>query len=469
LTAPLTARHASAAFLFLLSLCFALLTLSCSEDSSVQPPVTVTKLALLAAFPANGSTGPFDLYTPNANDVKAHFYVRFNHTMDLNTFTTKKITCEGFDVPVLVKVLYHYPSDGDVVGFSVVRNIAGQTAPPKMTYRVNATYTVAIDSTVADLAGNQLGTKYKFSFTPEPYFRVVSYSFTDGDTTNPTSLELFFNSRLSSAANGAISVSPSLNTAWAINESNDSCSTVCDVYGKVVPSSLYSISVAPTVADYYGNIIHAGATKSFATPSLTVESNKFPDGILSVNLATQFTMKFNYPMDTASLRSAFAFSPAAGIALSIGQNALTFYAPDDFAPNTDYQIHLSTQAKTVSGYMMQTPLAIAFRTANFTYKHIPVSNETGVMKSTVIEIIFTGAINADGIDSAITVTPPFSHHIQIAQDFPGKSNHIYYIQTYPLAGYTKYTVRVSNTVHSIAGYTMAQPDSFSFTTGVSKK
>jgi hypothetical protein len=448
---------------------FAISCTSISSEDSGSTGKTITYPKVLASYPGNATTGPFDTYTPNVNNVKAHFSIRFNKPMDKTTFTTSKIKCTGFDVPVNVTVLYD-SSEDELLGFSVVKKATDSTANHKMAYRINATYTVTLDSSIADIQGYHLGKIYTFSFTPELYFRVVSFSYSDGDTLIPANLEVFFNSRLTPQIQSALSISPSLTNAWTLNASNDSCSAMCNVFGKVVPSTLYHVAVAASASDNYGNAIHAVATKSFQSPALQVETNKFPDGINSVNLATQFYLSFNYPMDTASVRAAFSFAPVSDINLSIGQNRLSFNAPNDFLPNTGYQLQLSTHAKTLSGYNMPVPISISFHTAKFSYNHVPADGASGVQPRSVIEIVFTGAINTDdNIDNAITVTPAFSHYVKVDQDYPGKSNHVYYIPQYPMAYGTKYTIRIDTTIHSIAGYTIAHPDSFSFTTGFSKK
>jgi hypothetical protein len=448
---------------------FSLLALSCKDNTIVDPGTTVGDLKVLSVYPPDAGVGPFDTYTPNPNDIKAHFFIHFSRTMNLASFTAKSVKCVGFDQPVMAKMLYNYASDGMVVGFSIVRNVAGQTSAPLMTYRINTTYTITLDTTVEDFAGNTLKSKHTFSFTPEPYFRMVNYSYSNGDTVNPASVEIFFNSKLSSASLAGLSISPFLSNSWSVNSSNDSCTALCDVYGKEIPSTSYLVAVGQSISDLYGNVIHEGTSRSFITPPFVVESNQFPDGINNVNLSTRLVLKFNYPMDTASIRGAFAFTPATPIELLIGQNQLSCYAADDFVPNTDYELRLSTGLKTVSGYQPSSPTVTSFRTAAFGMTHIPADGERGLSTHTIIQLKFTGAINTSTVESAVTITPAFDHYTTYDVESPGKYIYAYFAPKNPLPGGVTFKVIVANTLKSIAGYTMAQPDSFSFRTGYSKK
>jgi hypothetical protein len=465
ITSPNTALTIYAALIIL----FSFLALSCKDNTIVDPGTSVGDLKILSAYPPDGGVGPFDTYTPNPDSVKAHFFIHFSRTMNLTGFTPKSVKCEGFDIPVAVKILYHYPYQGEVVGFSIVRNVVGQTSAPLMTYGINKTYTITIDSTVEDFTGAQLREKFVFSFTPEPYFRVVNYSYSNGDTVNPANVEIFFNSKLSSASLAGLSISPFLSNSWSVNSSNDSCTALCDVYGNEIPSTSYMVAVGQGISDLYGNIVHEGASKSFITPPFIVASNQFPDGINNVNLSTLLVLKFNYPMDTASIRAAFTFTPATPMELSIGQNQLSCYVADDFVPNTDYELRLSTGLKTVSGYQPSSPTVISFHTAAFGMTHTPSNGERGLSTHSIIQLKFTGAINTSTVESAVTITPAFDHYTTFDVESPGKYIYTWFAPKDPLPGGVTFKVKIANTIKSIAGYTLAQPDSFSFTTGYSKK
>jgi hypothetical protein len=440
-----------------------LTAIRCTNEDSGPTLPTPTKLEIVSTLPADGGIGPFNLYTPKPDTVKPHFIVYFNKSMKSSTMNFTTVTCEGYDQPVMVKVLNRVPSNhGNAVGFQIVNNSGPHSGVPA-TYRINATYTITIDSTVEDNLGNQLGHHYKFSFKPEPYFRVVGFNFNDGDTTIPSSLEIFFNSKLTSQTMDSITISPVLSNDRSINSTTDSSSVLFQTYDKVMPSTTYTIAVASNATDLYGNVLHQGIQRSFVAPPLTITHNQF--GSNNVNLAAQINLYFNYPMNVSSITSAFSLDPHPQLVQSAGARQLSFYATNDFDPDTDYTISLSTQLMTTSGYYLSSPITLPFHTANFSMSHLPANGETNVSTYNIIELDFSGAIVTSTVANAITVSPPIDHRLEFQADTPGKFIYVYFVPTNPLPPNTRYQVIVSNTIESIGGYYLAQPDTFYFRTG----
>ncbi len=452
----------------ILSFTFLFVVVSCQWGSTdAGPGPTAPSLKVTSTYPANGTVGPFDLYTPRPDSVKPHFYVHFNTPVNASTVNATTVTCTGFSDPESVKVVSHIQKGSeDVFGFQVMKK--GGTGSPAvpLPYQIGAAYGVTIDSTVKSMRGAVLGRTYRFSFTPEPYFRVVGFSFHDGDTIIPRSVEIFFNSKIGQSILAAVSTSPMLNDSMSINSVDDSTSVVFDAYGRVTPSTTYSVSVAQNATDGDGNLINAAVENSFFAPPLVVSHNQF--SLTNANLATQIVFSFNYPMNVNSVNSAFSLSPSLPITVSTGTNQLSFYAVNDFAPNSDYTASMSAQATTLSGSQLSSPVSLSFHTASFGVSHQPGDGARNVSTHDIIEFDFSGAVNTSTVAGAITVSPPFAHQLKFSADTPNKFIYAYYVPTNILSSNTTYQVIIANTVQSIGGYTLAQPDTFSFTTGYSE-
>lgn len=445
---------------FILALCCSLLAVRCTEDSSVAPIAPAPSFQIRSTYPPDQGVGPFSVYTPRPDSVKPHFTVYFNRSIKLSSLNLATISCVGFDQPVDVIVLNRVTTTGgDAIGFQVVKK--GTRVP--VTYRINATYSMTVSPEVEDYLGNQLGHQYQFSFKPEPYFRILGFNFSDQDTIIPQNVEIFFNSKLSPQIIGEITQSPDLSDSWSINGAADSSVLMFDTYSRVVPSTKYSIAVSQNATDVYGNSVHAPMQSSFFAPPLIISHNHY--GSNNINLSAQIILYFNYPMDVNSINASFSVGPISQIIQLVGEKQLSFYAVNDFIPNTDYTMHLSTQLITQSGYYLPSPMDVTFHTADFAMTHLPADGETNVSTHNIIEFDFTGAVVTSTVASAITVSPQIDHQLKFEADTPNKFIYVYFVPTNPITANTTYKVIVSNTIQSIGGYTLAQPDTFSFKTG----
>ena len=126
---------------------------------------------------------------------------------------------------------------------------------------------------------------------------------------------------------------------------------------------------------------------------------------------------------------------------------------------------ITTQATTLNGYQLPSPASLSFHTAIFAVSHQPANGTRNVSTHDIIEFDFTGAVVTSTVAGAITVSPPIDHQLKFSADTPNKFIYAYYVPTNILGSNTTYRVIIANTIQSIGGYTLAQPDTFSFTTG----
>jgi hypothetical protein len=418
---------------------------------------------IISTYPANGSVGPFDNIYPNG----AHFYVHFNKLMDKSSFTSKTITCEGFDVPVVVQPSYYdnYSSSqyGDIIGFNINR----KTGNYSIAYHLNTVYTILIDSTVKDFNGNQLGHQFKFSFVPDPYFRVTYFSFNDGDTIQPSNgLSFSFNSKITPQTLSAMHLTPNPLGSSVFKLGYDSTYVYLSSVSSLIPSTKYTISIDQNCSDISGNQLKKGESRSFFTQQFGL-SYVDPSYRLYLDLYTPIYLSFTHPIDTTTVRSAFHISPDVGYILRCNYSSITFMPSSDFKPSTNYVITLSTQLKSSAGIPLSSPVSVSFTTGAFREYHEPSAGYYYPVSRLVnIRFEFNGRIDTSSFRSAFSVSPAINGVINFEGGYEGYNYTV--VRFAPidlLPPFTVYYVKLDSTLRSIGGYQLAYPDTFSFVTG----
>lgn len=444
--------------------CLCLFQWRCVWESGAGPEnISSSTLEIVATTPPNGASGPFDLYTPSKNNRTAHFYICFNKTMDLSSITPQAIQCSGFDQPVNVIVYSDYINNYELVGFRIIGKNRNPHIQIPMTYQVNRKYTITIDSSIEDSHGRPLGHIKTFSFTPEPYFRIIDLNINNGDTIIPANVEVCFNSKVTPGILGAISIDPAIPNDWRVMNETDSTSILLDAFGMTIPSHYYTVTIGSNATDEFGNCLHNTITRTLYTPPLAISCTP-SHGSNNVSLAATVVFTFNYPMDILSEREAFSIDPPTTVDVYAGQNQFSLTGITDFIQNTNYKLRFSTQLKTQSGCFLASPIQVDYHTASFQMTHTPADQDSGVSVRTVIDLAFTGALKTTTVPGAITISPSMKYHLTYDEDNPGKFNHVYIVPNAPLANNTTFIVTVSNAIQSIGGYRLPAPVVFGFTT-----
>jgi hypothetical protein len=332
---------------------------------------------------------------------------------------------------------------------------------------------------VKDLNGNQLGRQYRFSFTPEPNFRVTSFSFNDGDTLNPgqyQSVGVFFNSKINARTLSSISLQPPVSGSWNISY-DDSMGAYFSASEHFMPSTKATVVVAPNTYDAGGNQISQAVSNSFYSMAFRL-SHVSPYYITTLTLLASPEFYFTYPLDSLSASSAVTVSPNIPFTLQVEGNSIKLTATNDFKPITYYTVAISSILKNSDGAALQKPVAYNFNTTAFQVSYHEVSGPrtsfAGYSRLSSLVIDFTGAIDTSSFKTAFSISPPVDGVFAFQ---PVHVNSEYYLDTYEayfapktyLPPFTTYHVKIDNTVRSIAGFQLEHPDTFSFTTGGSLK
>ncbi|HMD14913.1 MAG TPA: Ig-like domain-containing protein, partial [Bacteroidota bacterium] len=173
-----------------------------SYESLTDPAV---KPLVMTTYPSNKSVGPYLDYTNRVT-------IWFNKIMDRTSMKhALHLTSSLGDVQL------------DTTSVSVQNTNAFTIAPLdargssyKFLWKINQQYSLTVDSGAVDVNGNVLGSAFTMTFTPEPYFRVISMAPVAGTTEVGTTstITLTLNSPVDSSFFSFIHISPALTGQW---------------------------------------------------------------------------------------------------------------------------------------------------------------------------------------------------------------------------------------------------------------
>jgi hypothetical protein len=117
-------------------------------------------------------------------------------------------------------------------------------------------------------------------------------------------------------------------------------------------------------------LLALGLAARFALPALPlarplIESATPPQGARDVSSASQMSLRFDQPMNTASVERALRVSPnvAGATRWSDDRRTLTFLPSEPLTPGVDYRLSLDTTAQGWLFRTLERPFELAFRTA----------------------------------------------------------------------------------------------------------
>ncbi|HET6273074.1 MAG TPA: Ig-like domain-containing protein [Bacteroidota bacterium] len=434
-------------------------------DPNILPAVIFTS-------PANGSTGPFGLFDRGEGYDRPHFIVRFNKLMATFSVGERTVRCTGFDRPVVVRLDEdYYPpyrfSSGvsldvfnNFLAFAVYDSVTGYGSMP---YHVGRIVTVSIDTTIEDINGHHLVQAYTFSYAPEPYFRVLSIYPEDGstDVMPGNSPSVMFNSLLGVTIIPSLQLNPQPNGQWRISEF-DSMSVSFQPAQPLPFGSQYSLVVANTARDFYGNQVTRSFSSGFGVTEYRVQSSYPDDGATNISLRSSISAEFTGLTDTATIRQAFSIFPATSGILNLQRSGFLFYSTNDFLPGTRYTVTLSTVLTALDGTHLSSPETFSFTTGPFKVDYFyPRYGEYGVSRSRYFTAYCSGGIDTSSVRAAFSITPAASMIFELSS---GSSSFSVHPATL-LDANRLYTITISTGLRSRNGNPLAAPITTVFTTG----
>ena len=458
--------------------CFLILS-GCKDETTVTtaPPDELTNPAvqpkLLFSLPGDNSTGPFELFNKPENYNSPHAVLRFNKLMNLTALDLDLITVKGFDRPVRVDLFrepFYYHKRGrplvpansqfdDVVSLSIKDSLFSS---PSL-YRVGTTYTITLAPGLEDVNGNKTTEQYRFTFLPEPYFRVIEIypeSKAEG-ISNTQPIEIFFNSKIDTSILPSLRLTPRLDGQWKIFDF-DSSTIVFQKFDFFPFDSSYTVTVDSTARDRFGNMVRQAEVSSFRVAPFKVSSTDPVDGKANVDLDAGVWISFTGVVDTTSLTSSFAISPALPGRFINYTGTTTFLPTAGFTPSTTYVVTVNRNLHAYNGMPLPNPYSFSFTTSPFNVRYTyPSDGDYNVLRSAAINVNANAKLDTGSVRSAVTIAPAIEGIFILNDD----NSSFGFTPISTLAPNTVYTVTLSTGFRTKNGYALPKPFSFRFKTG----
>jgi len=441
-----------------------------SPTGSSSPPNWIDpRIApqVLATYPLDGGTGPFELFIPGSY-LAPHFIVQMNKAINRFEFRPNWFTVQGFDRPVTVFLLQSfepYPerqrTPDPLVGVMALGVVEGFQGSAR--YRIGRTYTVTVETTLEDATGRHPDQPYSFSFQPEPFFRVTSVLPEDGDEqVHPsTNLLVRFNSAIDSTTFASIQLSPPSPGNWTLPPYDSTAASFVHV-DPFPYDTQYSLRVRQDAADVDGNRLQEEFVSQFHVVPFKVVSNEPPIGQVDIQPTSVIAVVTSGPYDPTTVQSAFSIEPAVAGSFTTDWSRFTFQPHMPLAVATHYTVRISTALRAADG----TPLAAA-HTFSFTTDHFRVVNTWPYDRASEIprnvQIVVNCNLTTDitSAAAAFSISPPVAGAIE-----PGPQGFAFTFRPQMLlAPLQNYEVTISTGLQSYRGDHLPAPNRFVFRTG----
>lgn len=284
-----------------------------------------------------------------------------------------------------------------------------------------------------------------------------------------TSVEITFSEPVSSDAADAIAFEPTVSgsASW-------SGSTL--IFTPARPLELeteYTLTVAAGIEDLAGNAMDQ------APPPFRFETSGRPSimatlpaaGADDVALDDVIALTFSSLMDTASVEAALRVQPGFAHELRWSGELLEVIPTEPLAAGRDYEITIGADASDVAGVTIGEEIMFAFRTVAPGLRAetlVPADGVDGIAPSTSIAVIFDRPIDPESLDDDIlAITPDVAGTLDAVAlpGEPGTRRVLRFTPSGPLADNTTFELELAAGLESTTGGTLAQPISWSFTTG----
>jgi hypothetical protein len=239
----------------------------------------------------------------------------------------------------------------------------------------------------------------------------------------------------------------------------------------------YVVTVVEGVSDPAGNRMTALPPPfSFETagPPEVVETVP-ADGADSVPLDEPISISFSALMDTASVEAALRLRPAFAHELRWSGQLLEIVPAEPLRPESEYRLQIGEGAFDVSGVALDGPVGIGFRTLAPGLDLslvVPADASDGIAPTAPIAVIFDRPIDPGSIsDDLMTIAPEVAGSLEVVDELgeepaaPEDGRILRFTPSGPLPANTTFEVAPGTGVTSLTAGGLAEPISWSFTTG----
>jgi hypothetical protein len=190
-----------------------------------------------------------------------------------------------------------------------------------------------------------------------------------------------------------------------------------------------------------------------------------------VPLETAIGLSFTGLMDTASVEDALELEPELDYDVRWSGERLEIDPVEPLEPRSEYRVSIGDTATDIAGVAIAESVSVTFTTVASGLRAarvVPADGSGGISPHTPIAIVFDRPIDPDSVASeSLTVTPSVGGTLELVAlpDQVDASRLLTFTPSAPLPANTTFEVRLSAEVQTAAGGTLAEPVTWSFTTG----
>lgn len=290
-----------------------------------------------------------------------------------------------------------------------------------------------------------------------------------------TSVEVVFSEPVNAdSAASAVALEPSV--AGAVSWSGSTLTFTPNE--PLALDSAFRLVVGPGIRDAAGNVMtdvpRAFEFTTIGRPALA--ASEPASGAVDVALDAPITIVFTTLMDTASVEDALRIEPPFDHDLRWNGRELVIVPDAPLVPDEAYRITIEARASDVTGVELSEPVVIGFRTVAPGLQVeavMPADGVDGIAGTSPIAVRFDRPIDPDALPSdALTIEPAIAGTLRVAaapgepEAEDGSGPLLVFTPSGPLPPNTTFTVEVGPDVVSLAGGTLADAVTWTFTTGV---
>jgi len=235
--------------------------------------------------------------------------------------------------------------------------------------------------------------------------------------------------------------------------------------GRWIIGQVCTLKILQTAKDINGNFLRAPYMMTFLPePSFRIKSISPASSASKVSVSSTFYLYFNSPVDSAIFSSIHILPSSTGywyISNYYGDSTQISYSNlYPLEPDTTYSITIDSSAMDKRGNKLHNNFFSAFHTEPFRItSSYPANGSTNVSIGQMISIGLNCVVDTGSVREAFSMNPPVELHFSMSE---------YNFKFGPTSAYadsTKYIVTFSTALRTLSGKRLAEPFTFSFTTG----
>jgi len=441
--------------------------------------------------------------TGTASDNQAPYVIGVNPPDGVVGVSVNTVVTVQFSEPMAPSTINRLSfkvsdSVGDILG-RVVRNSSTTFSfIPDSLLGPNTEYTVTVEATVTDISGNHIASAFASTFATQSLqdryqpsvIQVDPYNYQSGVPLN-SDITIVFDERIDPLSVNSSSfyvdcsqVYPS-RVSGSISVSEDGLLATFIPSQPLLPNAQHSITYANGIRDVAGNALYnpggtyftTGIELADATPPQVLEINPV-DGATNVPTNAEILIRFSETLDRTTVNGSTLIVSAGGVPLQgnlthsgniVRFEVANFYT---FAPNTFYEVRITTGVRDTAGNPLPQEFVSGFTTGSAqdtvapgVVSVVPASGSINVSPDTSVEVTFTEPINPLTVNnSTVLLDYYYQQYVYGNHAISADRRKVTFTPSYPLfAGHTYYVI-LQNVEDLAANKLPSQGWAYPFTT-----